>query len=113
MEHGIYEASPSLSNSALCLWEAGHSTRLHCKCPPAALKPACFCICKIFAKQETGGSSEVGAGRLGDSLTEMVIKPAGSFGKEQTPEDESGQGGAKDLLFNMCPQLQKIIHFGI
>lgn len=55
----------------------------------------------------------MGAGRLGDSLTEMVIKPAGSFGKEQTPEDESGQGGAKDLLFNMCPQLQKIIHFGI
>lgn len=28
---------------------------------------------------------EVGAGRLGHSLTEMVIKPAGSFGKEQTP----------------------------
>lgn len=81
-------------------------------CPPSALKLASLCICKIFAKQETGGSSEVGAGRLGDSLTEMVIKPAGSFGKEQTPP-ESGQGGAKDLLFNMCPQLQKIIHFGI
>lgn len=53
----------------------------------------------------------VGTSRLGASLTEMVIKPVGSFGKEQTPE--SGQGGAKDLLFNMCPQLGKIIHFGI
>lgn len=31
---------------------------------------------------------EVGAGRLGTGLTEMVIKPAGSFGKVQTPRRE-------------------------
>lgn len=37
---------------------------------------------------------EVGAGRLGHSLTEMVIKPAGSFGTEQTPRS-MGRVGLK------------------
>lgn len=41
---------------------------------------------------------EAGAGRLGASLTEMVIKPVGSFGKEQTLQ---GVGRAELKIYSL------------